>query len=176
MTESINQNLDPSINKCVTCGLSRIYTNPEFDTLFVNIGKLYKAKKINYKINRIICEPGGTIFCTLGLPQAMKIDESCQFHQPKLDYSNEHYSTIYSATQTNILTEETKILTLKTNLLAEDTKLLTAKTKRLSTIAIFIAIGIGMLQSVLILLQIHITSPGWFEKAFHNLLTFFYCR
>lgn len=140
MTEKLNPYLDPEINKCVTCGLSRMYTNPQFDALFTNIEQLYKAKKINYKINRIICEPDGTIFCSLGLPQAMKIDESCQFHQPKLDYSIEHYSTIYSATLSRLLAEETKNLTFKT--------------KRLAIVAIFIAIGIGLLQIVIGWLQI----------------------
>ena len=160
MTESINQNLDPAINKCVTCGLSRIYTNPEFDALFVNIGKLHEAKKINYKINRIICEPGGTIFCTLGLPQAMKIDEPCQFHQPKLDYSIEHYSTIYSATLNNLL--------------AEETKLLTAKTKRLATIAIFISVILGILQVIIGALQVE--TPLWLSKLLHNLFSLLPCR
>jgi hypothetical protein len=155
-TEKLDPKLDPAVNKCVTCGLSRIYTDPKFDNLFVNIGQLYEAGKINYKINRIIIQPDGTIFCTLGLPQAMKINESCQFHQPKLDYPIEHYSTIYSATLSRLLTEETKNLTFKT--------------KRLATIAIFIAIGIGLLQVCIGYIQVEISAPGWTRNALHTLL------
>jgi|GEM_PF-3772989 len=160
--EKLDPRLDPAVNKCITCGLSRIYSNPAFDDLFVNIGKLYGAKKINYKINRKLIGPNeATIFCSLGLPQAMEIEEPCQFHQAKLDYPPEHYSVIYSATLTNFL--------------AEKTIKLTAKTKCLAIIAIVVAVGLGLLQLGIGLLQIHISTPGWSRKVFHSLLSFFSC-
>jgi hypothetical protein len=139
MTKNIPAFLDPSINKCITCGLSRTYDDPKNDEFFTNIGKLNEAGKINYKINRYIHEPVITIFCSAGLPQAMKIDEACQFHQLKLGYPPEHYSTIYSATLSRILAEETKRLTAKTNYLAKT--------------AICIAIGLGLLQVIIGLLK-----------------------
>jgi hypothetical protein len=153
MTEKLDPNLDPATNKCVTCGLFRIYTDPKFDDLFGNIGHLYKAGKINFKINRKLIGPDeATIFCSVGLPQAMKLNEFCQFYQPKLGYPIEHYSAMYSA--------------MLSRLLAEETKHLATKTKRLATIAIWIAIGLG-------LLQIEISNAGWIGKAFHNLLSLF---
>jgi hypothetical protein len=132
MNENLDPKLNPKENKCLTCGLSCIYTDPENDPFFANLGHLYETGKINYKINRIIFEPGSTIFCSLGLPQAMKIDEPCQFHQPKIGYPPEHYSAIHAAALSKRL--------------AEETKLLTAKTKQLSTIAICIAIAVGVFQ------------------------------
>ena len=162
MTEKLDPNLDPAINKCVTCGLSRIYNDPKFDKRFIDIGKLYDDKKINYKINRFIIGPNeATIFCSLGLSQSMKLDKPCQFHQAKFDYPSEHYSSIYSATLTNLLAEET----IK----------LTAKTKCLAIIAIVVALGLGLLQLGIGLLQVHISNPGWLRKVFHSLLSLFSC-
>ena len=160
MTEKLYPYLDPDKNKCVTCGLFRIYTDPKLDTFFASLGKLYGAGKINYKINRRINEPKATIFCSLGLPQAMEIDEPCQFHQPKLDYSPEHYSTIHAST-----------LSMR---LAEETKLLTAKTKRLAVIAIFISVALGTGQLLIASLQVE--TPLWITKLLHNLLALFSCR
>ncbi|MFZ3046044.1 MAG: hypothetical protein WA151_09035, partial [Desulfatirhabdiaceae bacterium] len=118
-SEKLDPHLDPKINKCVTCGLFRVYTVSELDGLFASLGHLHKAGKINYKINRVLIGPDeATIFCSVGLPQAMKIDEACHFHQPKFDYPIEHYSAIHSATLSKILAEDTRVLTIKTKRLA----------------------------------------------------------
>ena len=140
MNENLDPKLNPKENKCLTCGLSCIYTDPENDSFFANLGHLYETGKINYKINRIIFEPGSTIFCSLGLPQAMKIDEPCHFHQPKLDYPIEHYSAIHSATLTNLLTEETKKLTAKMHWLTKRIYFLTVAAIILAIITIYISI------------------------------------
>lgn len=173
MTEKLDPYLDPNKNKCITCGLCCDYIDPKFDKIFSSLGKLHESGKINYTINRRINEPQVTMFCSAGLPQAMDIDKPCQFHQPDFGYSIEHYLTIYSATLTKLLTEETKTLTLKTNILAEDTKLLTAKTKRLAVIAIFISIVLGTGQLLLAALQV--SPPLWLAKLVHNLLALFSC-
>ena len=155
MAENLDPKLDPKENKCLTCGLSCIYTDPQNDSFFANIGHLYETGKINYKINRIIFEPGSTIFCTLSLPQAMQIKEPCQFHQPKIGYPPEHYSAIHSAT-----------LTMR---LLEETKLLTAEAKRLSVIAIFISVVLGIGQLLLASLQVE--TPLWLSKLIQGLLS-----
>jgi len=157
MTEKPDPNLDPAINKCVTCGLFRKYTDPKLDDLFINIGHLNDAGKINFKINRKLIGPNeATNFCSVGLPQSMKLNEFCQFYQPELGYPIEHYSTMYSADLSRLLTEETKNLTFKT--------------KRLATVAIFIAIGVGLLQSLIGYMQIEILAPGWIRNASNTLL------
>jgi hypothetical protein len=157
MTDNNDPYLDPDKNKCVTCGLFRIYTDPKLDTFFASLGKLHESGKINYKINRRINEPKATIFCSLGLPQAMEIDEPCQFHQPKLDYPPEHYSTIHAAN-----------LSIR---LAEETKLLTAKTKCLAVIAIIISVVLGLGQLSIAALQIE--PPVCILKFLQKILALF---
>jgi hypothetical protein len=162
MVEQLDPNLDPDINKCVTCGLFRVYKDPKLDNLFASLGKLHAAHKINSKLSRKIFEPGPTIFCSVGRTESMKLDELCQFHQTDFGYSSEHYVAIYSTQLTNNLAEETKILT--------------AATKRLAVIAIVIAVLLGLLQAGIGLLQVQTSSPQFVQKVIHRISSLFYCQ
>lgn len=164
MAEQLDPNLDPAINKCVTCGLFRTYRDPKLDNLFASLGKLHADHKINSKLSRKIFEPGPTIFCSVGRTESMKLDELCQFHQTDFGYSSEHYATIYSAQLTNILAEETKTLTVAT--------------KNLAVIAIVIAVVLGILQIGIGIAQLKQTPPqlaGTVSQSLLHLLALLSC-